>query len=101
MKPLYRQAYALKIRSPKLIFEAMADTVAVDKEGRLSVSKYLRPDTFLLKANNEKDINGTATPFYAFIKVGTNEGSTVKMGTDDNNLWIKLQMLSASRTSTE
>lgn len=96
LKPLYRRTYTMKIRNPKLIFGAKADSVALDKEGRFSVSENLRPDTFLLKANNEKAIEDLATLFYAFIKVNAD---TVKVGVDDNNLWVKSQIMTESRTS--
>lgn len=99
LKPLYRQSYSLKIRNAKLIYGAEADSVSLDSEGRFSVSKYLHPDTFLLKANYEKAINDVDVPFYAFVKIGAHEGDTTKVGVDDNNLWMKNQVITESRTS--
>lgn len=96
LKPLYRQSYTLKIRNAKLIFGATADSVVLDKEGRFAVSEKVTPLTFLLKANNEKAINEVDIPFYAFIKLGAD---TTKVGTDDNNLWLKNQIMTESRTS--
>ncbi|KKB46387.1 hypothetical protein HMPREF1212_03881 [Parabacteroides sp. HGS0025] len=95
LKPLYRKVYTLKIRNAKLIFGAKADSVVLDKEGRFAVSEKVTPITFLLKANNEKAID-EKTLFYAFIKTGAD---TVKVGTDDNNLWMKSQLMTESRTS--
>ena len=96
LKPLYRKVYTLKIRNAKLIFGAKADSVVLDKEGRFAVSEKVTPITFLLKTNNEKAIDEKETLFYAFIKTGTD---TVKVGTDDNNLWMKSQLMTESRTS--
>ena len=96
LKPLYRKVYTLKIRNAKLIFGAKADSVVLDKEGRFAVSEKVTPITFLLKANNEKAIDEKETLFYAFIKTGAD---TVKVGTDDNNLWMKSQLMTESRTS--
>nr|WP_129731548.1 DUF6383 domain-containing protein [Parabacteroides goldsteinii] len=96
LKPLYRKVYTLKIRNAKLIFGAKADSVVLDKEGRFAVSEKVTPVTFLLKANNEKAIDDKETLFYAFIKTGAD---TVKIGTDDNNLWMKSQLMTESRTS--
>lgn len=96
LKPLYRQSYTLKIRNAKLIFGATADSVVLDKEGRFAVSDKVTPLTFLLKANNEKAIDEKDIPFYAFIKLGAD---TTKVGTDDNNLWMKNQIMTESRTS--
>ena len=96
LKPLYRKVYTLKIRNAKLIFGAKAYSVVLDKEGRFAVSEKVTPITFLLKANNEKAIDEKETLFYAFIKTGAD---TVKVGTDDNNLWMKSQLMTESRTS--
>ncbi|WP_288205217.1 DUF6383 domain-containing protein [uncultured Parabacteroides sp.] len=96
LKPLYRKVYTLKIRNAKLIFGAKADSVVLDKEGRFAVSEKVAPVTFLMKANNEKAIDDVETLFYAFIKTGAD---TTKVGTDDNNLWMKNQIMTESRTS--
>ncbi len=100
LKPLYRQSYTLKIRNAKLIFGATADSVVLDAEGRFAVSEKVAPLTFLMKTNNEKAISEKAsdveTLFYAFIKLGA---ETTKVGTDDNNLWLKNQVMTESRTS--
>ena len=96
LKPLYRQSYTLKIRNAKLIFGATADSVVLDKEGRFAVSEKVSPLTFLIKTNNQKAISDVETLFYAFLKLGAD---TTKMGTDDNNLWLKNQIMSESRTS--
>ena len=96
LKPLYRQSYTLKIRNAKLIFGATADSMVLDAEGRFAVSSKVEPLEFLIKTNNEKAINDVETPFYAFIKLADD---TTKVGTDDNNLWLKNQVMSESRTS--
>ena len=96
LKRLYRQSYTLKIRNAKLVFGAKADSVVLDKEGRFAVSEQVEPLTFLMKTNNEKAINDKDELFYAFIKLGAD---TTKVGTDDNNLWLKNQIMTESRTS--
>ena len=99
LKPLYRKVYTMKICNKKLVWGRQADNVMLDSEGRFAVSEQVIPVRVLLKANNEKAIDGVDLPFYTFIKLGMNAGDTVKVGTDDNNLWLKSQIMSESRTS--
>ena len=96
LKPLYRQSYTLQIPGAKLINGATADNVVLDKEGRFAVSEQVKPLTFLMKTNNEKAINDKDELFYAFLKL---DADTTKVGTDDNNLWLKNQIMTESRTS--
>ncbi len=106
LKDLYRQSYTLKIRNAKLIFGAKAENVAVDAEGRFAISDYfdgkahngkvINPSVFYIKTNNEKAIDEKETLFYAFVNLET---PNKKAGTDDNNLWLKNQIMTESRTS--
>ena len=112
LKPLYRQSYTLKIQNAKLIFGAKAENVAVDAEGRFAISEYfdgvktiadgsiIDPCVFYIKANNEKAINEQETLFYAFVNRDLADATKdTKVGTDDNNLWLKDQQMKESRTS--
>lgn len=101
LKPLYRQSYQMAIRNTKLIFGKKAENVTLDNENRFAVTNadYNQPKlTFLIKTNNEKGIgeDDTKTLFYAFLKLGAD---TTKVGTDDNSLWMKNQVMPESRTS--
>ena len=99
--PLVRTSYVLKIKDGKK-FNTNGQIVVLDKENRYSVSdsKFIEEGDsaiFYLKANNRGDENGKI--YYALTDTNTVRPEVVKGGVDDNNLWVKKQNLTETRTS--
>lgn len=97
LKPLVRNIYTLKTYNAKQIAGKQAENVILNNQGQYIISGSGTPAKFLLRASNEKTIDGKEITFYTFIGIGTNKGDTVKVGIDDTDqTLIGQQMIRSS-----
>ncbi len=96
LKPLVRNIYTLKTYNAKQIADKQAKNVILNNQGQYIISDSDTPAKFLLRASNEKTIDGKEITFYTFIGIGTNEGDTVKVGIDDTDQSLIGQQMNES-----
>lgn len=96
LKPLVRNIYTLKTYNAKQIAGKQAENVILDSNGQFIISDSNTPAKFLLRASNEKTIDGKEITFYTFIGIGTNEGDTVKVGINDADQNLISQQMNES-----
>ena len=99
LKPLVRNIYTLKTYNAKQIADKQAKNVILNNQGQYIISDSDTPAKFLLRASNEKTIDGKEITFYTFIGIGTNEGDTVKVGINDTDQHLISQQMNESSSA--